>query len=97
MKRFPVLLALLLAAVSENLSAQNKIELPSDSTVLTILQGSTGQTVDLHLRSGEKMGGKVERATEKVVHLSQLTGAEYFEAFVDPKDISAVVIRAKSK
>jgi hypothetical protein len=97
MKRFPLLLALLLAAVSANLSAQNKIELPSDSTVLTILQGSTGQTVELRLRSGEKMGGKIERATEKVVHLSQLTGAEFFEAFVDPKDISAVVIRAKNK
>jgi hypothetical protein len=97
MKRFSLLLALLLAAVSADLSAQSKIELQSDATVLTILQGSTGQTLELRLRSGEKMGGKVERATDKVVHLSQLTGAEFFEAFIDPKDISAVVIRAKSK
>ena len=32
--------------------------------------------------------------TESIVHLSNLTGAEFFEAFVDVKYISAVVIRA---
>jgi len=32
-----------------------------------------------------------------LVHLSQLTGAEFFEAVVDLDSISAVVVRAKSK
>jgi hypothetical protein len=47
----------------------------------------------LHLNSGEKIGGRVEQVTDNVVHLSHLTGAEFFDAFVDGKDISAVVIR----
>ena len=39
------------------------------------------------------MGGKVEQVNDNVVLLSNLTGAEYFDAFVDVKDISAVVVR----
>jgi len=97
MKRFSLLLALLLATVCSDLSAQNKIELQPNATVLSILQGSTGQTVELRLNSGEKIGGKVEKVSDKVVHLSQLTGAEFFDAFIDIKDVSAVVIRTRSK
>jgi hypothetical protein len=32
-----------------------------------------------------------------VVHLSNLTGAEYFDGFINTKDISAVVIRTAGK
>ena len=39
------------------------------------------------------MGGKVAQETDSIVHLSNLTGAEYFDAFVDMKDVSAVVGR----
>jgi uncharacterized protein YukE len=63
----------------------------------TQLQGSAGKSVELHLRSGEKMGGKIAQVTDNIVHLSNLTGAEYFDAFVDVKDISAVVVRAAGK
>ena len=49
------------------------------------------------MRSGEKMGGKIVQVTGNVVHLSNLSGAEYFDAFVDVKDISAVVVRVAGK
>jgi hypothetical protein len=39
------------------------------------------------------MGGKVAQVTDNVVHLSNLTGAEYFDAFIDVKDISTLVVR----
>jgi hypothetical protein len=35
--------------------------------------------------------------TDNKVHLSNLTGAEYFDAFVDMKDVSAVVVRVAGK
>jgi hypothetical protein len=88
MKRYLLLLGFIVAAVCSSLSAQ---------TVLSILQGSTGKTVELHLNSGEKIGGRVEQVSDNVVHLSHLTGAEFFDAFVDGKDISAVVIRTGGK
>jgi hypothetical protein len=97
MKRFSFFIVVIVALGYSNLSAQTKIDLQPSDTVLSILQGSTGQTVELRLRSGEKMGGKVEKVTDNVVHLSQLTGAEFFDGFIDTKDIDAIVIRTKGK
>ena len=73
--------------------AQEKTALQANATVASLLAGSAGKSVELHLRSGEKMGGKIAQVTDNVVHLSNLTGAEYFDAFVDVKDVSAVVVR----
>jgi hypothetical protein len=40
------------------------------------------------------MGGKVAQVTDSVVHLSNLTGAEYFDAFID---VSTVVVRGAGR
>ncbi len=40
---------------------------------------------------------RVGQVTDNIVYLSHLTGAEFFDAFVDVKDISAVVIRAAGR
>ena len=77
--------------------AEEKAALQPNATVGSLLAGSAGKSVELHLRSGEKMGGKIAQVTDNVVHLSNLTGAEYFEAFVDVKDISALVVRVAGK
>jgi hypothetical protein len=95
MKRYSLLLGIIIAAVAcSSLLAQEKAALQPNVTVLSILQGNAGKTIELHLRSGEKIGGKVGQVTDNVVYLSHLTGAEFYDAFVDVKDISAVVIRA---
>jgi hypothetical protein len=98
MKRYSLVIGIIVAAVTcSNLLAQEKGALQPNATVLSLLQGSPGKAVELHLRSGEKMGGKVAGVTENVVHLSNLTGAEFFDAFIDAKDISAVVVRVAGK
>jgi hypothetical protein len=76
---------------------QEKAILQPNATILSILQGSTGKTVELRLNSGEKIGGKVEQVNDNLVLLSHLTGAEFFEGFVSVKDVSAVVIRSAGK
>ena len=43
------------------------------------------------------MSGKAAGVTENIVHLSNLTGAEFFDAFIDAKDVSAVVVRVAGK
>ena len=93
MKRLSLLVACLLAIASCDLFAQSKIDLQAGDTILSILQKNTGQTVELRMKSGEKIGGKVEKVGDKVVHLSQLTGAEFFDAAVDTADIAAVLVR----
>ncbi len=93
MKRYSLLGFIIAAMTCSSLLAQEKTALQPNATVLGLLQGSVGKGVELHLRSGEKLGGKVAQVTDSIVHLSNLTGAEYFDAFVDAKDISAVVVR----
>jgi hypothetical protein len=97
MKHYSVLFVIILAVTCSSLIAEEKTALQPNATVVSLLQGSAGKSVELHLRSGEKMGGKVAQVTDNVVHLSNLTGAEYFDAFVDVKDISAVVIRVAGR
>jgi hypothetical protein len=95
MKRFSVLIAVLVAFACSNLFAQGKIDLQTSDTVLGILQKNVGQVVELRMKSGEKIGGKIEKVGDKLVHLSQLTGAEFYDAAVDTADVSAVVVRTK--
>jgi hypothetical protein len=91
-------LAVIIAVLTcSSLVAQEKATLQPNAGVASILQGSAGKSVELHLRSGEKMGGKVAQVTDSMVHLSNLAGAEYFDAFVDMKDVSAVVVRVAGR
>ena len=95
MKRFSLLVTVLFAFATSNLFAQGKIDLQTSDTILGILQKNVGQVVELRMNSGEKIAGKVEKVGDKLVHLSQLTGAEFFDAAVDTADVSAVVVRMK--
>jgi hypothetical protein len=97
MKLYSLVIGIIVAVTCSNLLAQEKGALQPNATVLSLLQASAGKAVELHLSSGEKMGGKVAGVTENVVHLSNLTGAEFFDAFIDAKDVSAVVVRVAGK
>ena len=77
--------------------AQDKAGLQPNATILSVLQGATGRSVELRMQCGEKIGGKVEQVNENVVLLSHLTGADYFDGVVNVKDISAVVTRSAGK
>ena len=95
MKRV-LLLALLTAAALPLSAAEKGLDFKPADTIATVLVRQEGQKVELRLRSGEKIGGKLEKVGEKLVHLSQIAGAELFEAAVAIEEITAVVIRAKA-
>jgi hypothetical protein len=97
MKSFTLLIALVIVGFCSGVFAQDRIDLQPDTTILNVLQGSTGQTVELRLDSGDKIDGKVEELTENVIHLSHLSGTELLDAFVDVESISAVIVRASGK
>lgn len=87
----------MIAAICTTAFGQAKVQLQDDDTMQSVLRQQVGQVVDLRLESGEKLGGKVEKITDKLVHLSQLTGAEFYDAVVDIESISAVTVRTKTK
>ena len=95
MKRSSLVLAFLLALACSGLFAQGKIDLQESDTILSILQKNVGQTIEVRLKSGEKIGGRVEKVGDKLLHLSQLTAAEFFDGAVEIADISAVIVRTR--
>ena len=97
MKRFSIFIALVFAFACANHFAQGKIDLQNGDTIVGILQKNVGQMVELRMKSGEKIAGKLEKVGDKLVHLSQLTGAEFFDAAVDASEVEAVVVRTKAK
>jgi hypothetical protein len=90
----PLLAAALLCSTS---FGQTKLELQPNDTMRTVLEKQVGQIVDLRMKSGEKIGGKLDKVGDKLVLVSQLTGAEFFDAVVDIDNIAAAAVRSKSK
>ena len=97
MRPYSLIVGIVLAVTCASSLAQEKASLQPNASVLSVLQGNSGKTVELRMQCGEKIGGKVEQVNDNVVLLSHLTGAEYFDGFVNLKDISAVVIRSAGK
>ena len=98
MKCYSLLVTTIITAtISGSSFAQDKPSLQPNATILSVLQGNSGKTVELRMQCGERVGGRVEQVNDNVVLLSHLTGAEYFDGFVNVKDIAAVVIRSAGK
>lgn len=87
-------LHLLILATAITFSAQaNTLTPAKDSTQAAVLESQSGKQVELILKSGQSIGGKVTLVGDNVVHLTALTGKEMFEATVSISDISAVIVR----
>ncbi len=75
---------------------QSKIALQPNDTIRSVLGQQVGKPVELRMKSGEKIGGKLEKVTDKLVHLSQLTDADFYDAAVEIDSVAAVVVRVRS-
>ena len=51
-------------------------------------EGATG--------TADELTGVVRLVTPQVVHLSELTGKEFYDAVIDTKSVRAVIVRAKN-
>jgi hypothetical protein len=79
-------------------SAQDtKLEVRSGDVVKTVLERHVGKRVGLVLATGPELAGVVTLVGDHVVHLSELTGREFFDAVVSLDRISAVVIRVRGR
>jgi hypothetical protein len=74
-----------------------KLEVRSGDVVKTVLDRQVGKRVGLVLTTGPELSGVVIAVGDHVVHLSELTGREFFDAVVSLDRISAVVIRARGR
>ena len=96
MKAIYVALAL---AVSCNFSfgADGGLDIDGADNLRAVLDKQIGQVVEVRMKSGDKFSGKVASVGDKVLHLSQLAGQEFFDAVIDVKDVTAVIVRVRTK
>ncbi|MBA3544141.1 MAG: hypothetical protein H0T83_06855 [Chthoniobacterales bacterium] len=96
MKRTFLYFFALITLATPGLFAQSSLNLQANDTVHSVLARQVGKPVELRMKSGEKISGKLEKVTDKLAHLSQLTDADFYDAAVEIESIAAVVIRVRS-
>lgn len=78
-------------------AADAPVEVDPTDTMRALLERQNGQVVEVRLKSGDKISGKVASIGDKLLHISQITGQEFFDAVIDVKDVTAVIYRARQK
>jgi hypothetical protein len=89
-------LLMMLAMAAPGAFAQGKIALQPNDSIRSVLEQQAGKSIELRMKSGEKIAGKLEKVTDKLVHVSHLTEADFYDAAVEIDSVAAVVVRVRS-
>jgi len=92
-----LLIGFFATASSASFAAEPKFQIQTSDTIQNILIREADQRVILRLQCGEEMSGTVSKVGEWVVHLSALSGREFYDAAVRLDQISAVIVRVRDK
>ncbi len=84
-----------LAPASAVMAQEKKVEINTSFTIRQILASFTGQRVAVKTVAGESIEGTVTSVGDHVVHISRLSGKEFYDAVVVIDRISTVVFRAR--
>ncbi len=100
MRKYALLVALfvlccMLMAPAAVLSAEPKYEMKSEAVIKDILNENLNKRVTVRLETGENLEGFVTKVGEHLVHLSKITGRDFFDATVRIEKISSVVFRVR--
>lgn len=78
-------------------AAEAGYEMKSEATIKSVLLDNFKKKVTVRLETGESLEGYVSKVGDTVVHVSRITGREFFDAVIRIDKISAVVFRVKEK
>lgn len=92
-----IIASLLALAVVMPVFADEAYVLKADRNIAGVLSDLSGRTVTVHLRSGEKLTGKLSVTGTRAVQLSALSGREFYDAVIAMDAIDAVEMRARSQ
>lgn len=73
----------------------DSVSISKEDTIGTVLSAHMNKRVTVQTISGKELTGTVKAVNEKVVHLAELSGKEFFDAVVKIKKIEAVIVRTK--
>ena len=85
-----------LAAPAAAPAQDTKLEVRDADSIKSVLDRHVGKRVSLVMAAGPDLTGTVVKVGERVVHLGELQGREFFDAAVSLDRITAVVVRVRS-
>jgi len=94
-KRFIISLLFTSMLAISNTSWADAISISSDDSIKTVLTAQMGKRVSIKTKSGQELSGTVTTVTDKLTHIAELTGKEFYDAIVVNSNIEAVIIRTK--
>ena len=77
------------------LADEASFQINRGDTIASVLQKQIGQRVSVTLSSGTELTGIVSSVGDEVIHLSELSGKEFYDAIVELDQIAAVVVRVR--
>jgi hypothetical protein len=95
MKRSELVTMAALAAALATPALAEPLTVGADATIEKILAAQVGKSVTIRTSGSEEMTGKVKSVSSELVHLSELSGKEFFDAVVETDSITSVVIRTR--
>ena len=73
------------------------VDLNSPDAIKSVLEQQVGKRVKVKLESGQDLEGKVAKIGSHAVQLVELAGMEFFDATVKLEEITAVIVRVRTK
>ena len=89
------LVSLLLMAPDPLVAEGGVYKVNSADTVKSTLLKQMGKRVSLNLQSGVELSGTVTTVSDSLVHLTELSGKDFYDAIVRLDGIQAVIIRVR--
>jgi len=93
-----VLVMCFMAVHVPNVAAdEQKYELKSSaSTVKDVLMENIGKRVIVRMDTGDNLEGTVNKVGDSLVHISKISGRDFYDAVVRMDKISAVIFKVRS-
>lgn len=76
---------------------ESNVDVNSSDAMKVTLEQQVGKRVKIKLCSGQDVEGKVAKVGSHVVLLTELVGMELFDATIKLNDVTAVIVRVRSK
>ncbi len=92
-----VVVAVCVACSVRTFAQETKLQIQDADTVKSVLEQQMGRRVTLRLDSGAEITGSVAKVGQSLVHLSELTGRDFFDAIVPLEGIRAVIVRSRTR
>lgn len=76
-------------------SEENVFQFGKDSSLQTNLLQLKGKTIEIQLKGGGQLAGKLSEIGTQSILLKELRGKEYYDALIMIDDITAVIFKAR--